>query len=632
MNGTRELRIRGMDCAACAHEEPADGGIDVLAVFGLVAGAVLLVVVAGEWLGLFEALTSVVPFPIGGVLVALIGWPAFRSVVRATRSGRVTSHTLMTIGVLAALVIGQWTTAAVVAFFMRIGDHVERFTVRRGRSALRDLAALAPDRARVERDGTEREVAIGEVRAGDIVVVRPGERIPADGVVLAGRAAVEQAAITGESMPVDVLPGSHVHAATLARGGALRVQVERTAGDTTFGRIVRLVDEAEANRGPVQGFADRFSTWYLPFVVTVALLTFVLRRDPLATAAVLVVACSCAFAIATPVAMLASIGSAARRGLLIKGGRSIEALARVDVVLVDKTGTVTSGRPAVATVVSLDGRSEDDVLRLAASAERDSEHPLAGAIRSAASERGITVTAPTSFEALEGSGVAAAVAGARVMVGSERATGLAMPAQAEAMRADGMTVVQVVEDGRAVGLVGMRDELREDVAPALDALRALGVSHIELLTGDHAAAAEPVAARLGVRCSAGLLPEDKIARVKAHQAAGRTVVMIGDGVNDAPALAQADVGIALGAAATDLALEVAHVAVMRDDWALVPDAFRTARRTMGIVKGNFALTGVYNAVGLTLAALGILPPILAAAAQSVPDLGILGNSARLLKR
>jgi P-type Cu+ transporter len=633
-----------------------------MAAAGAVFGAVLLVVVVGEWLGVIEAATPLVPLPVGAALVALVGWPSFRGVVRAALAGRVTSHTLMTVGVLAAFAVGQWITAAVVAFFMRVGTHVERLTVRRSRRALRDLETLAPLTARVERDGVQSEVAVAALTAGDVVVVRPGERIPVDGTVLDGRAAIEQAAITGEAMPAEVEPGSAVYAATLVRGGALRVRAERLGDDALFGRILGMVERAEASRAPIQSFADRFTAWYLPAVALIALLTFIIRRDPLATAAVLVVACSCAFAIATPVAMLASMGAGARRGLLVKGGAALEALARADVVLVDKTGTCTEGRPTVSDIVALDGVTPTEVLRLAASAEQDSEHPLAGAIRREAHARGLQAARPAAFVVHEGSGVAADVDGVRIEVGSERfvaATGAAavaarppavapaaaggssvdwrkpgdgLPADVRRLQRDGASLVFVRRDGELIGAIALRDRVRDDAAAALRELRRLGVTHIEMLTGDHAHAAAPIAAALGVACRAGLLPDDKIRIVREHQEQGRVVVMIGDGVNDAPALAQADVGIALGALRTDLAMESADVALMRDDWALVPEAFRTARRTMRVVRGNFALTGAYNLVGLSLAALGLLPPVAAAAAQSIPDLGILGNSARLFRR
>jgi len=611
--------------------QPARFARRAVRVTGLLIGAVLLVVVVGEWLGLSEAVARAVPFPLGVLVVLLVGWPAFVGVARAGLHGHVTSHALMTVGVLAALVIGQWMTAAVVAFFMRVGDFVEGFTMRSGRRALLDLASFAPSSARVERDAGEESVPVDSVRVGDVVVVRPGERIPADGEVIGGTASVDQATITGEPLPVEAAPGTRVFAATIPRGGALRIRVDRVGADATFGRILRMVEEAEASRGPVQSFADRFSGWYLPVVAGIAALVLVLRRDPLATAAVLVVACSCAFAIATPVAMLASIGAAARRGILVKGGRYLEALARADVLLVDKTGTLTTGRPRVIEVIAMNGADPDEVVRLAASAERDSEHPVGAAIRAEGSRRGVALAAPTSFEALEGLGVAAEVEGHRIVVGRERVAFAATSLAVDPPAADQRTLAWVVRDGEPIGALALHDELRPEVPAALEALRALGLHRIELLTGDREGAAAEVAARLGIEFRADLLPEDKIRVVRDHQARGHTVVMVGDGVNDAPALAQADVGIAMGAAGTDLALEVAHVAIMRDEWTLVPEAFRIARRTMGVVKGNFALTGVYNVVGLTLAAIGILPPALAAAAQSIPDVGILGNSARLLR-
>ena len=601
-------------------------------VTGLVFGAVLVFVVVGGWLGLFGRLTDLVPFPVGVGFVLLVGWPPFRNVVAAGLRGRVIAHTLMAVGVLAALAIGQWVTAAVVAFFMRVGDFVEGYTMRQGGRAIRDLQALAPRVARVVRGDVEAEVPIEQVRPGDEVWVRPGEKVPVDGTVVAGRAAVDQAAITGESMPVAAQPGTSVFAASLVSEGALRIRVDRVGEDATFGRIVRLVEEAEGHRSRVQLVADRFSARYLPVVAGVAALTFLLRRDPLATAAVLVVACSCAFALATPMAMMASIGAGARRGLLVKGGRWLELLARADVLLLDKTGTLTLGRPRVGRVVPLGGRTDDDVLRLAASVERRSEHPLAAAVVRAAREHDLVLAEPEGFEAHPGLGVSGILSEGRVRVGSRD---WALPdvdlPEAAALEAEGATIVHVSVDGVPAGLIGLSDEVRADVPGAIAELRALGLSDIEILTGDHERAAASVAAPLGVSYRAGLLPEQKIEIVREHQRAGRTVVMVGDGVNDAPALAQADVGIAMGAAGTDIALEAAHIALMRDDWSLLPEAFRIARRSMSVVRLNLGFTAVYNVVGLTLAALGLLPPIFAAAAQSIPDLGILGNSARLLR-
>ncbi len=606
----------------------------VLRLFGLVFGAVLFIVIVGEWLGLFKQITRLIPWYVGLPLVLLAGWPVFVNVVRSALRRQVISHTLMTVGVIAAAAIGEWSTAAVVVFFMRVGDYAERFTTERARRAVRDLAALAPQLARVERDGAEAEVPAGQVRVGEVVVVRPGEQIPVDGEVLSGQATLDQAAITGESLPVEAGPGKRVYAATFARLGSLRVKTLAVGRDSTFGRVIRLVEEAEANRAGVQRIADRFSAWYLPVVAGVALLTFILRQDPLATAAVLVVACSCSFALATPIAMLASIGAGAKSGLMIKGGKYLELLAQADVLLVDKTGTLTLGQPEITNILPLNGASEDEVLRLAASAERYSEHPLAQAVRSAARAKGLTFLETEDFHALPGLGVTASIEGAQVSVGSQRMVenGAFWGPLAAEMESGGRTLVYVARDGRPFGILAAADILRPEVGAALRDLAGLGFGQIELLTGDNPQIASEIAGRLGVKFRAGLLPEDKIAVVKEYQAAGHRVVMVGDGVNDAPALAQADVGIAMGAAGSPVAIEAAHIALMREDWMLVPAVVRIARRTMRVVKSNLAFTVVYNAVGLTLAALGFLPPILAAAAQSLPDIGILANSSRLLRQ
>lgn len=627
-------RVRdGATMAAAAAPNGMDFSRQALALFGLVFGAVLFVVVIGEWLGLFHTLTDRVPFWLGAILVVLAGWPIFHSVVRATLRGQVLSHTLMSVGACAALAIGAWATAAVVVFFMRVGAYAERFTSERARRALKNLTVLAPQRALVERDGSEVELPISAVRPGDIVIVRPGGQIPVDGEVISGQATVNQAAITGESMPVEVGPGTGVFAATIAQFGSLRVRATRIGPDSTFGKVIKLVEEAETHRADVQRIADKFSAYYLPVVATLAALTYFFSRDPLASTAVLVVACSCSFALATPIAMLASIGAAAKRGLLIKGGKYLELLARADVLLVDKTGTLTEGRPRITDVVALNGQAEEAVLALAASAERYAEHPLAEAVRAAATQRGLALQPTEEFAAIPGQGVRARVAGRQIAVGSLRMLGgdVDLPAARE-MEAQGKTILAVAQDGELIGLLAAADTPRAELPAALAAVRDLGISEVVVLTGDNERSAAALAGTLGVAYQAQLLPEDKIAIVRAYQARGRTVVMVGDGVNDAPALAQADVGIAMGVAGTDIAIAAAHVALMRDDWRLVPEVLQIARRTMGVVKTNIGFTAVYNLAGLSLAAFGFLPPILAAVAQSLPDLGILANSSRLLRQ
>ncbi len=612
----------------------------ILTLLGVIFGVVLFVVVVGEWLGMFEAITKRIPWPVGLAAVLLAGFPVFRNVARAALKRQVIAHTLMSVGVVAALAVGEWATAVVVVFFMRVGDYAEHFTTDRARRAVRDLAELAPQTARLERDGEEIEVPIDQVAPGDLLVVRPGEKIPVDGEVIAGRATVNQSMITGEGLPVEVGPGSRVYAASLASLGAVKVRADGVGVDSTFGRVIKLVEQAEASRAEVQRIADRFSAYYLPVVAGVAAITFLLRRDPLATAAVLVVACSCSFALATPIAMLASIGAGAKRGLMIKGGKYLESLAQADVLLIDKTGTLTLGKPQIVDCRLLMGDSSEqstidnlksEILQFAASAERYSEHPLAEAVRQAARQRELSLYEPVDFKAIPGKGVQARVDGHWIEVGRE-AAGQVTNSPYHELETQGKTPLFVKIDGELVGALVAADTLRPEVPQAIAELRNLGIRQIELLTGDQPGAAASLAAPLDVPYRAGLLPEDKIRIVKEYQAKGHTVVMVGDGVNDAPALAQADVGIAMGAAGSQVAIEAAHIALMRDDWSLVPQAYLIARRTLRVVKMNIAFTTIYNVVGLSLASLGFLPPIFAAAAQSLPDLGILANSSRLLKQ
>jgi Cd2+/Zn2+-exporting ATPase/Cu+-exporting ATPase len=606
----------------------------LLAMFSAVLGTVMLLVVLAEWLGLLDRLTDYIPWPVWIAAIAAGGYPIFRAVLRAARNRRVTSHTPMTVGLIAAIAVGAWPAGVLVVFFMRLADYIEHFTVARAHRAVRDLTAMAPDRARVERDGSEIEMPASKVRIDETVIVRPGERIPVDGEVIGGQATVDQAAITGESMPVEAGPGARVFAASFARLGHLQVRAIGVGADTTFGRVIKLVEEAENHRADVQRIADRFATWYLPVVAAIAAATLVVSGNALATASVLMVACSCSFALATPVAMIASIGASARRGLLIKGGKYLEALAKADVVLIDKTGTLTLGRPEIADIVVMDDAIDEDcLLMLAASAERYSEHPLAEALRGAAGRRGLMLQELEQFKAIPGLGVRAHIDGAEITVGSQRLLreDAVWHAAAE-LKAQGKTLLFVERDGKPLGVLAAMDTLRPETPSALAELRNLGIKHIELLTGDNEETAAAIAGRLGIAHCANLLPEDKIAIVKVHQREGRIVVMIGDGVNDAPALAQADVGIAMGAAGSPVAIEAGHIALMREDWRLVPEVLRVARRTMGAVRFNLGFTAIYNLTGLSLATAGVLPPVIAAAAQSLPDFGILGNSARLLRQ
>jgi Cd2+/Zn2+-exporting ATPase/Cu+-exporting ATPase len=396
-----------------------------------------------------------------------------------------------------------------------------------------------------------------------------------------------------------------------------------------------MVEEAEANRADVQRIADKFSAYYLPIVAVIAILTFALRRDLMATVAVLVVACSCSFALATPIAMLASIGAAAKQGLLIKGGRFIEVLDQATILLLDKTGTLTLGTPQITDVIPHTGSShtESDLLQWAASAERYSEHPLAEATLLAAKEQRIDLFESEDFKSIPGQGIAAIINGSKVKVGNAR-----LIPNTEAwdmvnmLEEQGKALLFVSIDDEIAGVLAASDTLRPEVPKALSEISNLGIEKIELLTGDHEKAGATLAAELNISYQANLLPEDKIRVVREYQEKGKVVIMVGDGVNDAPALAQANVGIAMGGGGTDIAVEAGHIALLRDDWNLIPNLFRIAQHTMRVVKQNIIFTAIYNTLGLTLAAFGIIPPVLAAAAQSIPDIGILGNSSRLIDR
>jgi Cd2+/Zn2+-exporting ATPase/Cu+-exporting ATPase len=604
--------------------------------FVAAVAAVALLGLLGERLGLVDAVAERLPPWLAVAAVLVGGYPVFRNVLRALRNRTLTSHALMTLGILGALGIGQHAAAAVIVFFMRFADSLEGATTERARRAIRQLLEMAPVAARVERDGTDAEIPADRLRRGEIVLVKPGERIPVDGVVVEGRASVNQAPLTGESIPVERTAGEPVLAATICVRGALRIRTERVGRDTTFGQVVRLVEQAEAAKAPVQRFADRFTAYYIPVVLAVATGTYLLGGNAAAAVATVLVSCSCAIAMATPVTVLAAVGHAARRGIVVKGGRYLEALAKVDTLVMDKTGTLTRGRPEVTDVVALAGVPEEEVLALAADLERQSEHPVAAGIERVAGRRRRPCREPQDFAVHPGEGVSARVNGAPVACGTERLmTRLGIPvrdparARIAAVAAEGKSVVLVARDGALVGLIALTDTVRPEVAGALAALRRLGLRRLLMLTGDRREVAEAVARSLGLEVEAEMLPRDKIRRIQRLQEAGHIVAMVGDGINDAPALAQADVGIAMGVAGTDAAIEAAHVALMADDWSVVPDAVALGRRAFRTIKQNLWFTAGYNLLGMTLAATGWLPPMAAAAAQTLPDVGVMLNSARL---
>ncbi len=608
-----------------------------LALLGLVA-AIALAGIAGESLGLLRGAIDLVPAPLAIAAVILGGYPIFRRAYLGLRIRRVNTDLVMTVGILAAAAIREFESAALIVFFVTVAHYLEDLTIGRARRAVEQLAALAPKTARVKGPAGEIEVGIDALRPGDVVVVRPGERIPVDGKVVSGQSSVNQAPITGEPIPVEKEQGDDVFAGTINEFGFLEVEAVRVGENSTLGRILQLVQEAEAHKAPVQRFADRFSAVFLPLVLTAAALTLLVGHHLVAAIAVLVAACPCAVGLATPLSVVAAVGAGARHGLLIKGGRHLEALAKVDTLAVDKTGTLTHGRPAVSDVVGLGGLTPDEVVGLAVTLEHYSEHPLATAVLTEARSRGLAPAAAEDVRVLPGRGVAGIVEGHMLALGTRRLLaeqGAAIPAdverQATEFEAEGKTVAWLAREGEVVGLIVASDTLRPWVEAAVAELRQLGVRRVVLLTGDNERAAAAIARQAGiVEVAANLLPEDKIATVRRLQAEGRRVAMIGDGINDAPALTQADVGIAMGVAGTDIALEAAAVALLRDDWRQVPEAVRLGRRTYGVIRQNILFGIAFNVLAMGLAATGLIGPAIAAASQAVPDVAVALNAARLI--
>lgn len=599
--------------------------------FFAVVGLVLFIVIVGEWLGWFQQISTLVPGWVYLLLILIGGLPVFKPVVQALAQRQITSHTLMTIGVIAALIVGEWATAVVIVLFMRIGDWVERFTTEGARESIRALAGLVPDVATVERDGQEQIIEVGQINSGDVVICRTGMTVVVDGEILDGHAVLDVSSITGESIPSGAGPGSSIYSGSVVLEGGFRLEATRVGQETTISRIMQLVEQAEANKGRVQRFADKFSAYYLPVVLGIAGLTLLLRRDVLAAVAVLVVVCSCAIALATPIAMLASIGAAGKQGLVIKGGRYLEILPNIDVILLDKTGTLTMGIPEVEHILSVSEHSPEEIITYAAAVERFSEHPLGAAIRRHAAASDLKLPEISAYKSFPGQGVEARVRDHQIRIGNAPFMSKPIAPEIGEQLNSGQTHIYIEVDGAVSGVIGLADQLRPDIGNALQDLRDLGYKDIRLLTGDHTSATLPIAEKLGVPFQAALLPEEKIAIVKELQAEGHCVAMIGDGINDAPALAQADVGIAMGAAGTDVAIHAADIALMGDEWIAIPTLFALAKRTMRVVRLNLIFTAVYNLIGIGLASFGLLPPALAAASQSLPDVGILINSSRLLK-
>ena len=566
------------------------------------------------------------------------GYLRFVSGFKDIFNRKITVNVFVTVALLATIGVGEFRAAAIVVFIMAVAGALETYTLDKTRRSIRSLLDLTPKTATVRRNGQEVAVPVDEIQAGDIVVVRPGGRIPVDGVVVAGESCVNQAPITGESMPVEKHKGRDVFGGTLNETGRLEVQTTKIGKDTTLARIVHLVEQAQGTKAPIQNLADRFTAWFLPSVLVLAVIAFLASGDIRTAVSVLLVACPCAFAIATPTAVTAGISNMARHAVLIKGGIFLERAQKMDTLLVDKTGTFTLGKPKVVEVVSLDGLPQQEVLRLAAISEKYSEHPLAKSVIAFAQESGLEIPDPDAFNSEVGMGVTAQIEDKTIWVGKRQfleKQGAAITdhiEQAVTKQVDqGRTAVLVANGLKPVGLIAIADEIRDQTPHAIASLKAMGVKEIIMLTGDNHTVAKAVAEQIGVDgFQAELLPEQKLKYVETLQKEGKVVGMVGDGINDAPALALADVGIAMGAAGTDVAVETADVTLMNDDLSKVVNFMNMSKKVMMRIKLNIFFSMIYNVIGFVLAGFGLLTPILAVMFQEAGCITVVFSSTLLL--
>ena len=581
------------------------------------------------WWHLWEPYLRISPIGLLGLIGG--GWPIFKEAVENLLAKRMTMELSMAIAIIAAAAISEFFTALVITLFVLIAEVLEGMTVSRGRRAIRDLLDFLPRAVSVRRGGGVAEVDTEALAVGDAVLVNPGGRIPVDGTVIAGHSFVDQARITGESMPLEKTAGAPVFAGSINQSGALEIRTERIGRDTSYGKIIEAVEQAERSRAPVQRLADRMAGYLVYFALGAAALTYLLTRDIRSTISVVIVAGACGIAAGTPLAILGAIGRAARDGAIIKGGLFLEQLSQVNTVALDKTGTLTYGQPQVRGIIPVGGAEAARLLDTAASAELRSEHPLGKTIVAHARALGRTPTEPERFGYTPGRGINAVLSGELVLVGNQallRDYGISVPDDQRGRQPEASAVF-VARGGQLLGAIVIADTLRPETASAIEAIRSLGIETV-LLTGDAQAVAEVIARDLAIsEVAADLLPEDKRRRIKDLVAHGRIVAMVGDGINDAPALIEAQVGVAMGSG-TDVARESADVVLLGNDLLKFANALGIARRARGIIRANFVGTIAVDAVGIGLAAFGLLNPLLAAFIHVASELAFILNSARLL--
>ena len=573
------------------------------------------------------------------ITVAICGIPiVFKAFKQIIFRRKISSPLLISIAMFAAVYIGEVFAAGEVAFIMAIGGILEDMTVERAKRGIKNLVSLAPARGRIVTEGGEKEVVLEDIKAGDILRVLPGESIPVDGEIISGQTSVDQSVMTGESLPVDKGIGDKVYCGTINRFGSMDIKALKVGKDSSFGKLVEIVREAEQNKSPTERIVDKWASWLVPSALVIAVATYLFTGDITRAVTVLVVFCPCALVLATPTSVMAAIGQAAKYGVIVKSGAALEKMGKVNCAAFDKTGTLTLGKPSVSDIIVLDKSfSESDLLFYAASAESRSEHPLGKAVVSRAAEEGIGLSAPDDFTMVPGRGICAVVGGRNVLCGNaefmdensveiEESTGIG------GLRNAGKAVILVAIGGRFAGAMGLSDVLKENASSIVSELEEMGTESI-LLTGDNPQAAEFIASKIGIkRVFAGLLPLGKVEKIKELRSAGKKVCMVGDGVNDAPALKIADIGVAMGAMGSDIAVDAAEIALMGDDISKIPYLKRLSMATVSLIKFNISLSMAINIIAITLSVMALLNPVTGALVHNAGSVLVVLNAGLLYDR
>ncbi len=638
----KAIKTHGYDALIEGGPDSLGSSSDKRFILTALSAAFMLAGVVVQYLTAFGHLSPYLYLP----AIILGGYYISRAALASLKAFSFDMNVLMSLAVLGAMLIGEWLEGAAVVLLFSVGNTLQTRTMNKTRKSIKGLMDLTPDYAIILEEGKERRVSLFEVKSGSIVLVRPGDKLPVDGEVLRGHSAVDQSPITGESLPVDKTVGDAVFAGTLNVDGYLEVEVKRLPSESTLSGIIRLVEEAQDSKAPVQHLVDVFAGYYTPVIMILAALTIVLPplvlNEPLSKwfytgLVLLVIACPCALVISTPVSLVAAIGNAARKGVLIKGGSHLEKAGKLNSLAFDKTGTLTKGQPAVKAVIPFAGVDTKSLLAIAASLEALSNHPLADAVLKAAKEKDMDLFKVQGFKNLSGKGALGIIDGKEYYIGSARffkevlgSDALAGFEESIAEKIAGYSYVLVGTKEKLMGLITFEDLVRPEAKKAVGALKSLGIRHLTMLTGDNRSAAARVADELGIEYQAELLPRQKLQVIEGMKAQG-TVAMVGDGINDAPALAVADLGIAMGMAGTDTALETASVALMADDLAKVPFVIRLSRRTVAIIKQNIAFSVIVKLAFVALALAGKATLWMAVFADTGAAVLVILNGMRLLR-